>query len=430
MKKNKVIFISLNELNFDKIDKYLSSKKFSSIKEIKKNLSTTSSEIDYKKLEPWIQWVSIYFGLKAEEHKVVRLGEEMKFNFENIFQTLEKRGYKIGAISPMNIFNNLKNPSYFIPDPWTKTKADNNYWSKLLHDSVSVLVKDNARKKINFKSYFCFLLAFIKYARISNYYLFIKMFIKGFKNKWFKALFLDLFLHDFHLKKLKENSAEFSNIFFNSLAHIQHHYFFNSFDSLELKNPKWYINGNKDPLLDGLEVFERILSDYLKLSKEYKIIISTGLTQVPYDMVKYYYRLKNHKEFFISLGINIEEVQELMSRDFIIKFNLESSAKKALEVIRKLKTSDNEKLFSDITLKNCEIFLTLSVNKEINTQGVIYNDRLIIKNLKQFVDFVAIKNGMHDGKGFLYFSDRKLNEGFEIHNLKNKIEKIIFDEKI
>ena len=42
MKKiNKVIFVSLNELNFDRIEKYLTSEKFSTYSLIKKNLSTT-----------------------------------------------------------------------------------------------------------------------------------------------------------------------------------------------------------------------------------------------------------------------------------------------------------------------------------------------------------------------------------------------------
>ena len=47
----------------------------------------------------------------------------------------------------MNIFNNLKNPDYFIPDPWTETISDNDIWSKVLSKSISAMVKDNARKK-------------------------------------------------------------------------------------------------------------------------------------------------------------------------------------------------------------------------------------------------------------------------------------------
>ena len=53
-------------------------------------------------------------------------------------------------------------------------------------------------------------------------------FFEKFKKKWFRSLFLDYFFHDLHLNLLFKNKTEFSNIFFNSIAHIQHHYFYNS----------------------------------------------------------------------------------------------------------------------------------------------------------------------------------------------------------
>ena len=35
---------------------------------------------------------------------------------------------------------------------------------------------------------------------------------------------------------------------------------------------------------------------------------------------------------------------------------------------------------------------------------------------------------MHDGKGFIYFSDRKVSPNFEIHKLKNLIEDIVHEK--
>ena len=72
---------------------------------------------------------------------------------------MEERGFKVGIISAMNIFNNLKKPDYFIPDPWTETNPDNNYWSKILSKSISSIVKDNARSKFDLKSLFIFFIA-------------------------------------------------------------------------------------------------------------------------------------------------------------------------------------------------------------------------------------------------------------------------------
>ena len=161
MRKNKsIILVSLNELNFDVVDEFLLESKFKTFQKIKNNLSTTISETNYSKLEPWIQWLSIYYGLKADEHKIERLGENFKGYSENIFQSLEKKGFKVGAISPMNLENNLNSPTYFFPDPWTETQSDNSFWSKLIHNTISIFVKNNARNKINFTHYIKLLFIF------------------------------------------------------------------------------------------------------------------------------------------------------------------------------------------------------------------------------------------------------------------------------
>lgn len=430
MKKNKkVILVSLNELNFKILRKYILKKNLHCFSLINQNITSTLSETEYKKLEPWIQWVSIYYGLKADDHKVKRLGDFFKGHEENIFQYLEKKGFKIGAISPMNLENNLNKPSYFIPDPWIDTNVDDNYWSRIMHSTVSDFVKNNVRKKVNILKYLTLFLVFIKFAKIKNYYLYLKIFFKSFKKKWFKALFLDLLLHDLHLNKLSKNQTDFSNIFFNSLAHIQHHYFFNSIKNSEVnKNPEWYINKDDDPLKDGINIFENILSDYLKLSKSYIIIIATGLSQVPYDRSKYYYRLKKHKKFFQKFNLKNFQVQELMSRDFVLKFNNNSQAEQYLNVIRNIKTINGSNVFGDISINENKLFLTLILNNKIDESDFLISDSGEKIYLIEYIDFVAIKNGMHDGEGFVYFSDRKLSQKFEIHNLKKLIEDI-FNEK-
>ena len=70
-----LILISLNELNFDIVKKYLSNNKLKNLKKISENLIETQCEEDYKNLEPWIQWPTIYTGKNANEHNLFRLGD-------------------------------------------------------------------------------------------------------------------------------------------------------------------------------------------------------------------------------------------------------------------------------------------------------------------------------------------------------------------
>ncbi len=418
--KKKLIIVSLNELNFEIIDKYIQKYNLKNLAEIKKNISYTHSEAEYKLLEPWIQWVSFYYGKKFNEHNVFRLGEKIEGSHKNIFQIIEEKGFKVGIVSAMNIFNNLRNPDYFIPDPWTETESDQDYWSKILSKSISSIVKDNARSTFDLKSLFYFFITFIKFARIKNYLNYFYIFLKSIKKKWFRSLFLDLFLHDFHMEKLRKNNTDFTNIFFNSIAHIQHHYFFNSLDS-QKKNPEWYLNKKEDPLRDALVLFDKILKDYFSLSEKFDILIATGLRQVPYDQVKFYYRLKKHKSFFSYFGLNVLEVQELMSRDFILKFNTSIEAEVSLEKIKNIKTLEGEKIFGDFQIKNSNLFLSLVLNKEIKYEKVKIDHLEKNLSLKDFTDFVAVKNGMHDEKGYLYYKDFAIPKEMRLEKIKDLI---------
>ena len=146
-----LILIELNELNFNYAKEYFDNLKLSTIKNINQKLIKTVSEKNYELLEPWIQWHSIHTGCTAEDHGIFRLGDVVKTKKVQIFEELEQNKLKVGSISAMNTINNLKNPSYFIPDPWTDTKSDNSFFSKIitsvLRDSVNNNSSGNLKKK-------------------------------------------------------------------------------------------------------------------------------------------------------------------------------------------------------------------------------------------------------------------------------------------
>ena len=233
-------------------------------------------------------------------------------------------------------------------------------------------------------------------------------------------MFLDYFFHDLHLNLLFKNKTEFSNIFFNSIAHIQHHYFYNSeiFDNNQ-KNPNWYISENEDPFKDSLELFDKILEDYLKIENEYSIFIATGLRQITYDTKKFYYRLKYHKNFFARFGLDVVDVQELMSRDFILTFKNSEDCLKSFQLISNIQTNENKKIFGDFDIKKEKLFLTLTFSEEIIDQFVLCQNSKI--KLREYVDFVAIKNGMHDSKGYINSTNVKKSNLIEIHKIKEII---------
>ena len=135
-----LILIELNELNFKYAKEYFEKLSINSIKEISEKLIVTKSEEKYELLEPWIQWHSIHTGFSAEDHGIFRLGDVIHSSKKQIFEELEEKKLKIGSISAMNSSNNLKNPSYFIPDPWTDTKSDSSFFSKIITQVFSMYI--------------------------------------------------------------------------------------------------------------------------------------------------------------------------------------------------------------------------------------------------------------------------------------------------
>ena len=408
MNKKKLILIELNEINFDVVSYYLD--KGIRLPGFKKiidgGLIQTSSETEYKNLEPWIQWPSVHTGKQFEEHKVFRLGDFINSNEEQIFEKVESLGFDVGAISPMNASNNLKKPAYFIPDPWTKTLCDGSYLSKSITSAIVQTVNDNSASKITISSIFNLGLAFILLVNPGRYFSMVKYAFGAIGNSWRKALFLDMLLYEIHKTLFKRKDPNFSTIFLNAGAHIQHHYFFNSpfVTRSDLSNPNWYIENDKDPILEMLKVYDSMLLDIFKLPNT-EFILATGLSQKPYEKLKFYYRLKNHKLFLKNMGVDFIDVIPRMTRDFLITFNSVEEAKIAEKKIKSVLVDSNIRLFDQVDNRGKDIFVVLTYPDEISDKSTI---NMCEKNvlLKDMVTFVAIKNGEHQSKGFAFFSKK------------------------
>ncbi len=425
----KLIFIELNEINFDVVNFYIQKGAvlpgFKNL--IDEGIVGTSSESEYKYLEPWVQWPSIHTGKTYKEHKIFRLGDFVNSSEEQFFEQVEKAGFSVGAVCPMNASNKLKNPAYFIPDPWTKTPSDSSFFSKSITDSLVQAVNDNSQSKLTLKTIFNLSFAFIALVEPSRFLPMIKFAIRSLGKSWRKALFLDMFLYEIHKTLLKRKNPNFSTLFLNAGAHIQHHYFFNSpfVDSTELKNPSSYIKKEEDPFFEMLKVYDEMLLDLLSIPNA-ELIVATGLSQKPYEDLKYYYRLKDHASFLEKVGIEFANVLPRMTRDFLISFDTTEHASIAEQKLSKIFVDDKIKLFETIDNRGKDIFVVLTYPSEITKKTKISypkNEML----LNELVTFVAIKNGEHQSKGFAYFSDGLLNiapsEGSHVSKIHNTVLK-------
>jgi hypothetical protein len=410
MRTKPLLLLELNEVNFHVAERYVrrSPSRFPALSRLLAQARvTTSAEAAYDQLEPWIQWVSVHTGQGFDSHRVFRLGDITKCPSEQVFEKLESCGFVVGCISPMNAENRLKAPAFFIPDPWTDTTTDGSWWSRRLHQAVSQMVNDNAKARVTPASLVTLLLALARFARPANYGTYWRLITGSRRAPWNKALVLDLLLSDIYLHRVAQTKPDFSCLFLNAGAHIQHHYFFNSVEGGRQggpSNPGWYIGSKHDPIRDMLVAYERILANlFARVGTE--MIVATGLSQRPYDRMKYYWRLRDHATFLGRLGVRFKAVQTLMTRDFVVECETAQEVEEARQRLAEVKVSGTGRLlFEELEPRGNSLFATLSYPEEVTEETMAEAPGVAPFALKPQVVFVALKNGMHDGEGFAFFT--------------------------
>jgi len=428
--KHKTILLGLNELNFDYIKFYINKgflPNFKKLFEIQTPIETVS-EAEYKLLEPWVQWVTIHTGKTYNEHKVFRLGDIINNpKLTQLFEELENEGLSVGAVSPFNADNRLADPAFFVPDPWTNTKPSGNWIVKVLYQAVHQSVNDNAKSKLNFKSMISLGIGLLFYVPISRWFHYVKTVLNS-KKPGAKAVILDSLLADVHLSLWKKHKPDFSNLFLNSGAHLQHHYLFNSKAYKgNIKNPDWYCPRGYDPLIKILSEYDYQIGRLLKL-KNVKIIVATGLHQQPHEYLTFYWRLKEHVKFAEMIGIkNFSEILPRMSRDFLVKFENETDTKNAENLLNSFfATKDDIKIF-EIDNRGNSLFVELVYPNDILEKDSIYSkeSKFRLDNFKSYLAFVAIKNGEHNGIGYLTSNFAlKLENKINLTDLKSIIKEV------
>jgi hypothetical protein len=408
MKQRPLILLELNEVNLDIAARYVEPLGLTNLGLLlRKSLRSTSAESRYAELEPWIQWVSVHSGLDGPAHGIFRLGDIVGSAVPQFFEQLESAGLRIGAVSPMNAANRLKAPAYFLPDPWTHTPTDSSAGSRRLWEALSQVVNDNASGRLTARSAATLVQALLRHADPQHYGLYFSLGRRAVKSSWCRALLLDLFLHDLHMRMYRQHRPDLSVLFLNAGAHIQHHYLFNARHGVERihQNPPWYVDPEADPVADMLRVYDRILGDYLAL-QDTALLVATGLTQVPYDRIKYYWRLRDHTQFLETVGVRPLRVLPRMTRDFALEFATDAQAAAAQLRLASLQVvADSTPLFQEIDNRGNSLFVTLTYGREIDDSAEFSGEGVSPQRLRPHVVFVAIKNGMHSGRGFVAASD-------------------------
>lgn len=409
----KMIFWEMNEVNFEFVNHYIKKGKLPNWKNAIEQfgLRETYSETIYENIEPWIQWPSVRTGLEYSEHNLFRLGDVEKKPVRQHWEILEDNGFSVAAISPINATNNTKNSDFWMPDPWVSTACTGDQFLQKLYAAIKQAVNDNAQEKLSVNSIVTLLRALLLHVPIGSVGVYLKAIFGALcRNHWSKAILLDRLIADVFIEYYKSYKPDFSVIFLNGAAHVQHHYMCNSEAYAgKTRNPNWYIKTGVDPVLQIYQCYDSILKDLMNIDGV-RILIATGMRQVPHEKPLFYWRLKNHASFFCKLGLNFESISPRMTRDFHIEFSNDNDREICEAQLLSIVDQNSRPLFGFVekTSEN-SLFVTLTYDCDVNSSVFLELNAKNIKVADELV-FVAIKNGMHDTKGYYIDTERSLSD--------------------
>jgi Type I phosphodiesterase / nucleotide pyrophosphatase len=403
-----LLLLELNEINFDYVAEYCDRGELPHFARLIEahGVARTVSERRHEELEPWIQWVTAHTGLRLSEHGVFRLGDIVKHDLPQIWEALEAHGLRVGAISPMNAKNRLRDAAFFVPDPWTPTAAAAAPRLRALYQAIAQAVNENAKSRVTPESLRQLLAGFVAFARAANYAEYLRLVATSARRPWRRAMVLDLLLADVFVSETLRAAPDFASLFLNGAAHVQHHYLFASacYPGPH-RNPDWYVPRGVDPVLEAYAIYDRILGQVREAFPSARLMIATGLHQDPHEEVTFYWRLRDHAKFLSRIRVPFVRVEPRMSRDFVVVCASAEQAAVAERRLARAVAADGSPLF-DVDNRGEDLFVMLSYPREIGPQFEFGIEGEKYEGLDREVAFVALKNGEHNGLG--YFLDTAL----------------------
>lgn len=399
-----VLLLEINEFNPDLMQQAaaeLDAPHLKKLLALKKSHTRTDDAQERYGLDPWVQWVSIHTGKPSSEHGIKHLADLSRLHFPQIWETLGQNGYRCGVWGPMNARKgDGKGLDFFITDPWSFEQVA---YPEYLNDFLALPVY--YAKNYGHINALQVIKTFLKTLRFllrpSVFFALLPqlpkmlglIFREGFKNHVLFVLF-DLVNAILFVRFYKKYKPDFSILFMNSLAHLQHH--------------KW---SSKTELSHEMRVtfqmVDRILDIIFSgIPENESLVVTNSFTQVcTVDDKEYLYRQKNPEGFLHAANIRFNRIEQLMTNDAHIFFANEQDARSALKILLSAKL-DGQAIFNAEWDEKfpTRLFYQLSFWKAVNDQTILE----IAEKKYRFLDHfycVTQRKGSHSATGHVFSSD-------------------------
>lgn len=328
-----MFFLQINEFSpalMAKAATALNAKHLMRLLELQHTRTETTDKEERFGLDPWVQWVSIHTGQPSTVHGVGHLGDVPQLCFPQIWEVLDKQGLSSGVWGAMNARRGMaKNNVFFFPDPWTFSEhaspamlndllALPRYFSKNYGDLSTKKLLTHSLRLLRF----CLRPSMMR-TLLPLTPKFLSTVLRHGVPEYLLFSLFDLVNAHLFVRFYKDKSPDFSLLFLNSLAHLQHH--------------KWMDNESlSKEMLIAFDLFDSTLGVLFGgLQKEQQWLIANAFSQTcTSEKNEYLYRQKNPEKFLSSVGISFEKVEQAMTNDGHVFFDSADAAQAAAGALR------------------------------------------------------------------------------------------------
>ncbi len=414
-----ILLIELNEVNRDLLVQSCQRVNLPNISRIiafPQSTTLTGDKYDSGYLEPWVQWVSVHTGKPSSDHKIMHLGDLPEC--KQIWETLSEAGFHSGIWGVMNgARREASNCDFFVPDPWMFT--ENPYPANLV--GLILFARYIAKNYLNLSAIemcrqsLIYLWALIKNVGISELVAATVILVQGVLQFGPKHHVLGAFYEYLaaiaFVKAKNRYKPQFSIVFFNLLAHVQHRYWLNDKEISE-------------PLLYGFKVIDKILGKVLASTSEDEIVVvANALSQVNTNTEDTWvlYRPRDPEGFLKAIGIDCERVEALMTHDAHVFFRSTALCDLAFDSLKKALIDGRPLFYVDrAEAASSKFFYRLEYTDVIAPDVVFVVDGRSYKFFDYFEE-VATRTGKHSQTGFVFQSKRIMPERLNNHQIHDYI---------
>lgn len=418
--KKRVWLIELNEFNRELIKDcatLFGLENLQKLLQLPMSETHTADHDQTEYLEPWVQWVNIHTGKPSQEHRVKHLGDTPGQELPQLWEKLAEKGLKSGIWGAMNAArSDCEQCLFFMPDPWTFSQeahppalnailnpfrlvAKNylNHSFKELIQQGFKLLKWSKRERLLGSLFRAVATGALNQFRF-----------KGEPMGWIVPI--EAFSFEAFMKMKKIHDPDFSILFINSLAHVQHHHW-KDFNYLQNEKMRYCL-----ATLD--KIFEKIFAEQ---KENESLICMNALSQMntAHELPWVLYRQYDQKKFLKACGMTHVKVESHMTHDAHLFFSDVAACQSAFDLLNRAKVGPYKLFFVEAYPQEPKkLFYKLIVTHELDQEAQIDIDGKTLRFFDYFKPIVR-RTGRHIPTGTLlsdYPHFKKKMGNHEVHD--------------